>query len=176
MKEATAPDPADDWAVPEGVVVATVCPGTWQLATSDCPNPRREVFTRQSAPTRYDITPRGDGNADGGGSTALPLHVSSPADGAILRPPFIIEGVTSPGAMVTIEIVAEGVGGGARAAEAAMQAASDGRFAYEFRPSWYQSGTHYVIMVSAVGLNGAKASRRIAVSGEPPRREPGPGR
>jgi penicillin-binding protein 1A len=177
MKVATASDPPDDWRVPDGVVVATVCPGTWQLATVDCPNPRREVFTQQSAPRTYDLTPRADGNTESAnGAPALPLNVSFPLDGAILRPPFAIEGSTAPGAMVTIEIIAQGAGGGARAGEAAMQANTDGRFAFEFRPREYQTGTTYVISVSAVGLNGAKASRRVTVSGEPPRQEPGPGR
>lgn len=171
MKVATASDPADGWSAPEGVVVATVCAGTWQLATRDCPNPRREVFTRASAPTRYDLTPARP-EADVG--TALPLSITAPADGALLAPPFAIEGTTATGAMVTIVVVAEGAGGGARVAEVAMQTDASGRFGYEFRPAIRITGTRYVITVSVLGLNGARATRTVTVIDDPD--APGGGR
>jgi len=161
MREATSQQPPGDWAPPEGVVVTTVCAGTWQLATPGCPHPRREVFTRSSAPTRYDLTP---GQPSGGSPEPTPLAVSAPADGAMLTPPFTIEGSTAPGAMVTIVVTAEGAGGGARAAEVSMQSGAAGRFAYEFRPSYRAPGTQYVISITAVGLNGSRASRTVTVT------------
>jgi len=161
MREATSQQPPTDWTPPEGVVVTTVCAGTWQLATPACPHPRREVFTRSAAPTRYDLTA---GQPAGGSSEPAPLAVSAPADGALLTPPFVIEGSTAPGAMVTIVVTAEGAGGGARAAEVSMQSGASGRFAYEFRPSYRAPGTQYVITITAVGLNGSRASRTVTVT------------
>lgn len=175
MKVATAQDPPDDWAPPDGVVVATVCAGTWQLATRDCPDPRREVFLRGSMPTRYDLTVGSPGQPSGQHPVEITLTVDAPADGAVLRPPFVIQGSTAVGAMVTIIVTAEGAGGGARAAEVAMQTDGAGRFAYEFRPAFRSSGTQYVITVSALGLNGARALRTITVTDGPPPAEP-PGR
>lgn len=162
MKVATVNDPPDDWTPPEGVVVTTVCAGTWQLATNDCPNPRREVFTRGSAPTQYDLAvPRPPA---GGGVAPLPLTIAAPTNGAQMSPPFVIEGSAAQGAMVTIVVTAEGVGGGARAAEVSMQTTQAGRFSYEFRPTYRAPGTRYVITVSAVGLDGSKATQTIAVT------------
>ena len=164
MQVATANDQPDDWTPPEGVVITTVCAGTWQLATHDCPNPRREVFTRASAPTRYDLTTTARPETGSTEGTPLSLTITSPADGSLRTPPFVIEGATAHGAMVTIIVMAEGVGGGVRAAEVAMQTNPTGRFSYEFRPTQRSAGARYVITVSAVGLNGAKASRTITVT------------
>ncbi|MDR7543234.1 MAG: penicillin-binding protein 1A [Armatimonadota bacterium] len=166
MKVATASDPPEDWTPPEGVVVATVCAGSWQLATRDCPDPRREVFTRASAPTQYALPAAAQGPA---ASEELPLTILTPASGAYLAPPFVIQGTSAVGAMVTIVVTAGGVGGGARVAEVAMQTDAEGRFVYEFRPAYRAVGTQYLIAVSALGLNGARASRTITVTdGHPP--------
>ncbi|MDR7422813.1 MAG: penicillin-binding protein 1A [Armatimonadota bacterium] len=165
MRVATANHPADDWSPADGVVVTTVCAGSWQLATRDCPEPRREVFTRASAPTQYDLTPRLD---PGGGMPPIPLAVVNPADGAIIAPPFVIAGSTAPGAMVTITITGEHTGGTTRVGEVAMQTDAAGRFAYEFRPAVRMPGTRYAITVVAVGLNGGRASRAIVVLDGPP--------
>jgi penicillin-binding protein 1A len=162
MRQAMAPIPAADWSPPEGVVVTTVCAGSWQLATPDCPNPRREVFTRASAPTTYEL-PSDREPSQNGVTTPAALVVKAPANGAVLRPPFVISGVTAPGAMVTIVVTAEGSGGGARAAEVAMQTTADGQFGYEFRPAYRSPGTRYVIAISVVALNGGKASRVLTV-------------
>jgi len=162
MRQAMAPIPAADWSPPEGVVVTTVCAGSWQLATPDCPNPRREVFTRASAPTTYEL-PSDREPLQNGVTTPAALVVKAPANGAVLRPPFVISGVTAPGAMVTIVVTAEGSGGGARAAEVAMQTTADGQFGYEFRPAYRSPGTRYVIAISVVALNGGKASRVLTV-------------
>ncbi len=172
MKAASSRYPPDDWATPEGVVVTTVCAGSWQLATQGCLHPRREVFTRASAPTRYDLAP---GRTDAGGAQssvrgqgAIFVSVSSPADGSILEPPFVIDGVTSPGAMVSISVVAEGPGGASTAAEVSMQADPSGRFAFEFRPATRWHGMRYLITVVAQGAGGAKVSRSLTVVDGPP--------
>jgi hypothetical protein len=65
--------------------------------------------------------------------------------------------------MVTIVVTAEGSGGGARAAEVAMQTTADGQFGYAFRPAYRSPGTRYVIAISVVALNGGKASRVLTV-------------
>jgi membrane peptidoglycan carboxypeptidase len=165
MRVATANDPPDDWSPADGVVVATVCAGTWQLATRECPHPRREVFTRGTAPTQYDLTPRFEPGPSG---LSVPLTIVNPADGAIIAPPFVIAGATAPGAMVMIAITAEHTGGAGRVGEVAMQTDGAGRFAYEFRPTVRLPGTRYVVVVSAVGLNGGRAMRTIAVLDGPP--------
>jgi hypothetical protein len=161
-----APLTALDWPVPDGVVVTTVCAGTWQLATPDCPNPRREVFTRDTVPTTYDTTADAPA-AQNGAPAVAPLVVRSPANGAVLRPPFVIAGTSSPGAMVTIVVTAEGTGGGARAAEVAMQTTAEGQFTYEFRPPTRSPGARYVIAISVVSLNGGRASRILTVYDSP---------
>jgi penicillin-binding protein 1A len=166
MRPAMAPLPALDWPVPDGVVVTTVCAGSWQLATPDCPHPRREVFTRDTVPTTYDVAPDRAAGLDGAALVA-PLVVRTPANGAVLRPPFVIAGTSSPGAMVTIIVTAEGTGGGARAAEVAMQTTAEGQFAYEFRPPTRSPGARYVIAVSVVSLNGGRASRILTVYDSP---------
>jgi hypothetical protein len=45
-----------------------------------------------------------------------------------------------------------------------MRTDESGRFAYEFRPAYRSSGTQYVISISVLGLNGARASRTITVT------------
>ena len=166
MRPAMAPLPALDWAPPEGVVVTTVCAGSWQLATADCPNPRREVFTRETAPTTYELV--GDRPAGQNGTPVVaPLVLRSPANGAVLRPPFVIAGTSAPGAMVTIVVTADGTGGGARVAEVAMQTTADGVFAYEFRPASRSPGARYVITISVVSLDGGRASRVVTVYDSP---------
>jgi penicillin-binding protein 1A len=162
MRPALASSPPTDWSAPEGVVVTTVCAGSWMLATAECSSPRREVFTRESAPTRFELTttqPEGSTN----GAPAMNLVIGHPADGAVLTPPFIINGATAPGAIVTIVITAEGTGGGARMAEVAMQTTAAGQFAYEFRPVSRITGARYVITLQAVGLEGSRISRVITV-------------
>jgi penicillin-binding protein 1A len=166
MRPAMAPLPALDWAVPDGVVVTTVCAGSWQLATPDCPHPRREVFTRDTMPTTYD-TPSDRAAGQDGAALVAPLAVRSPANGAVLRTPFVIAGASSPGAMVTIVVTAEGTGGGSRAAEVAMQTTAEGQFTYEFRPATRSPGARYVITISVVSLNGGRASRILTVYDKP---------
>lgn len=172
MKTASSRYPPDDWATPEGVVVTTVCAGSWQLATQGCPHPRREVFTRASAPTRYDLAPgrvgAGGGQSPPQGQGAIFVAVSAPPDGSILEPPFVIDGMTTPGAMVTIVVVAEGPGGATTAAEVSMQAGPSGRFAFEFRPTTRWHGTRYLITVAVQGAGGAKVSRTLTVIDGPP--------
>jgi penicillin-binding protein 1A len=171
MKRATAPLPADDWNPPDGVVVTTVCADTWKLATPDCADPRREVFTRESAPQPGDSGAAPD-QSNGPVVAVVPLTIRRPSDGSRVTPPFKIEGNSASGAMVTIVIVAHGKGGGAQAAEVAMQTSSLGDFSYEFRPPTRLPGAKYIITVSSLGLNGGRASRVVTVTapGEAPAR------
>jgi penicillin-binding protein 1A len=165
MKVATASHDKEDWPRPDAVVVATVCGGSGRLATQDCPNPRREVFIRGTAPTTYDLTPPPvDPSSGEAGAQPAQLTVTAPGDGAVARPPFVVAGTAGPGTMVTIVVTAEGVGGGARMAEVSMQTDGSGRFAYEFRPPYRVSGTRYVITVSALALNGSRIARTIVVT------------
>jgi penicillin-binding protein 1A len=169
MKVATASHGKDDWPQPDGVEVATVCGGSGKLATQDCPSPRREVFVRGTAPTTYDLAPPPSTDPADGEGTSQPaqLAVTAPHDGGVARPPFVVAGTAAPGTMVTIVVMAEGVGGGARAAEVSMQTAASGRFAYEFRPAYRVSGTRYVITVSALALNGSRIARTVTVTDSP---------
>ncbi len=164
MRPALAKIPAIDWTPPEGVVITTVCAGTWLLATPECAQPRREVFTRESAPSRYELTTNSPAVGIGSDGAPLQLVIDHPADGAALLPPFLISGTSAPGAIVTIIVAAEGTGGGARVAEVAMQTTAAGTFAYEFRPASRIPGSRYVITIQAVGLDGARVSRVITVA------------
>jgi penicillin-binding protein 1A len=157
MKPATQPHPPDDWTPPEGVVVTTVCAGSWQLATPACPHPRREVFTRASAPSYSEPPP------DQNSVEPAPLELARPRDGEPVTPPFLIAGTSAPGAMVTIEVSARTDTGLQKLVEVAMQTDAAGRFAYEFSPAARVSSTRYVITVSALALSGGRASRTLAV-------------
>jgi penicillin-binding protein 1A len=169
MKVATASHDKEDWQRPEGVVVATVCGGSGRLATQDCPSPRREVFIRGTAPTSYDLTPPPIDPLNGeAGAQPAQLSITAPQDGAAAHPPFVVSGTAASGTMVTIVVTAEGVGGGARMAEVAMQTDLSGRFAYEFRPPYRVAGTRYVITVSALALNGSRIARTITVTDSAP--------
>jgi penicillin-binding protein 1A len=168
MKVATASHGKDDWDRPDSVVVATVCGNTGRLATQDCPNPRREVFVRGTAPTTYDLTPVPIDPLNGDAAQPAQLFVTHPPDGGFARPPFVVAGTAAPGTMVTIVITAEGVGGGARMSEVSMQTDLSGRFAYEFRPPYRVAGTRYAITVSALALNGSRVSRTIVATDSQP--------
>ncbi|MDR7556630.1 MAG: penicillin-binding protein 1A [Armatimonadota bacterium] len=157
MKPATQPHPPDDWTPPEGVVVTTVCAGSWQLATPACPHPRREVFTRASAPSHSEPPPEQPG------AEAAPLVVLQPREGEPLTPPFVIAGTSAPGAMVTIAVAARTDGGLQKLVEVSMQTDAAGRFSYEFTPAVRSPGTRYVVTVSALALSGARASRSVLV-------------
>jgi hypothetical protein len=152
-------------------VITTVCAGTWKLATPDCADPRREVFTRESAPQPGDSGAAPD-QSNGTVVAVVPLTIRRPSDGSRVAVPFKIEGNSASGAMVTIVIVAHGKSGGAQAAEVAMQTSSIGDFSYEFRPPTRLPGVRYVITVSSLGPNGGRASRVVTVTapGEAPAR------
>jgi penicillin-binding protein 1A len=170
MKAATGPLPAEDWNPPDGVVVTTVCAGTWKLATPECPDPRREVFTRESAPQPGDSGAAPEQPAPV--VATVPLTVRRPANGARVAPPFRIEGSSASGAMITIVVVAQPPGAPAQALEVAMQTSPAGEFAYDFRPASRAPGSRYIITVSSLGLNGGRASRVVTVTapGEAPGR------
>jgi 1A family penicillin-binding protein len=157
MKPATQAHPPDDWTPPEGVVVTTVCAGTWQLATPACPHPRREVFTRASAPSHSEPPPEQPT------AQAAPLVVLRPREGEPLTPPFVIAGTSAPGAMVTIEVAMRTEEGLQKLVEVSMQTDAAGRFTYEFTPAVRTPGGRYVITVSALALSGARASRSLSV-------------
>ncbi|MDR7481736.1 MAG: penicillin-binding protein 1A [Armatimonadota bacterium] len=157
MKPATQAHPPDDWTPPEGVVITTVCAGSWDLATPACPHPRREVFTRASAPSYSEPQP------DQQSVEPVPLTLAQPRDGEPVAPPFVVAGVSAPGAMVTIEVSAWTAAGLQKLVEVSMQTDAAGRFAYEFTPAARTPGGRYVITVSALALSGGRASRTLTV-------------
>ncbi len=180
----------DDWQTPDGIVTATVCGTSGLLATSNCPNPRAEVFIRGTEPTEFDLNPAspfdGSGSigtpsaagtpgtpgtsgtpATGGtGGTvvvSLPLNIISPGQGQTVSSPFMIEGVTDPSATVSLTVVAQGSFVKINVAETRVPVTNDGRFSYLFRPSLHVSGVQYVITVTATSSDGTRATTRLIV-------------
>ncbi|MDR7402376.1 MAG: penicillin-binding protein 1A [Armatimonadota bacterium] len=162
MRVAVADLPAEDWAPPEGVVVATVCGTSGRLATSQCADPRREVFVRGTEPTEYDISPP-PAEDTGPAGAAVPLTLTSPAQGQAVSSPFVIEGLTHPDAVVSLRVAVRGGGTSETTAETRIPVTNDGRFAYLFRPPLRQSGVRYVITVTATAPDGARATATLTV-------------
>lgn len=162
MKVATQSMPPDDWARPDGVVVATVCGSSGLLATTACPDPRPEVFVRGTEPSEYDLNPA---PADGSPAVTGPvlLTVQSPSNGQAVSSPFEIEGLTSLGATVNLTITAQGGFLHLQIAESNLPVTADGRFTYVFRPSIRISGVRYLITITAVSSDGRRATATLTV-------------
>jgi len=176
MRVAVQGTPADDWTRPDGVVDATVCGTSGLLATSQCPNPRTEVFIRGTEPTEFDLNPSAlvplpatqPAPPDGTSqpvvvSLPLPLTVTSPAQGQAVSSPFIIEGSTDPNAIVSLKVVARGSFVKINVAETRVPVTNDGRFAYLFRPSLHVGGVEYVITVTATSASGNRVTTTLTV-------------
>ncbi|MBI2247902.1 MAG: PBP1A family penicillin-binding protein [Armatimonadetes bacterium] len=177
MKVATKDLPPDDWVIPPGVTVVTVCGETGLLATNDCKDPRSEAFIEGTAPVEYA---RGTGEPPGRaavpGATAgggrptppphssLPLIVTAPADGAVVSSPFMIEGTTTPGTKVTITITLREGLQEVQVERYVTAARRDGRFKYEFHPSRLVPGAQYAITVTASLRTGESQTAAITVS------------
>ena len=163
MKVALDGVPVEDWAKPDLVVTVTVCGSSGLLASGACPNPRKEVFIRGTEPTEYDRGVPGDG-ADGRTVTgSIPLQIVSPGGGGVTSP-FAIEGVTVPGATVTLNVMAEAGFLRVQAAEVQPPVTADGRFSYLFRPSVRVSGVKYIITVTAVAPDGQQSTATFTVT------------
>jgi penicillin-binding protein 1A len=163
MKTALDGVPAEDWAKPDLVVTVTVCGSTGLLATGACPNPRNEVFIRGTEPTEYDRTVPADGTNGRTVTGNLPLQITSPGGGGVTSP-FTIEGVTVPGATVTLNVMAEAGFLRVQAADAQLPVTADGRFSYVFRPSVRVNGVKYIITVKSVGPDGQQATATFTVT------------
>ncbi len=163
MRAALADLPPEDWTPPEGVVVATVCGTSGRLATSQCPDPRREVFVRGTEPTEYDVSPPPAGE-NGPVVAAVPLTITSPVQGQVVSSPFVIEGLTHPDATVNLQVAVRGGGVRQTTAETRIPVTNDGRFAYLFRPPLRLSGVQYVITVTATTPDGGRAATTLIVT------------
>ena len=163
MKVALEGLPAEDWPKPELVVTVTVCGSSGLLATAACPNPRPEVFIRGTEPTEYDRSVAGDGANGRTVTGSLPLQIVSPGSGGVSSP-FAIEGVTVPGAVVSLKVVAEVGFLQVQAAEAQPPVTADGRFSYLFRPSVRVSGVKYIVTVTAAAPDGQQSTATFTVT------------
>ena len=163
MKVALDGVPAEDWVRPELVVTVTVCGSSGLLATGTCPTPRSEVFIRGTEPTEYDRSEPADGANGRTVTGSLPLQIVSPAGGGVSSP-FPIEGVTVPGASVTVNVMAEVGFLRVQAGSAQPPVTADGRFSYFFRPSVQVSGVKYIITVTAVAPDGQQSTATFTVT------------
>ena len=163
MKTALKDVAVEDWSRPELVVAVRVCGSSGLLATGACPNPRNEVFVRGTEPTEYDRSVPPDGTDGQTVTGSVPLQIVSPGGGGVSSP-FAIEGVTVPGATVTLTIMAEAGFLRVQAAEAQPPVTADGRFSYVFRPSVKVSGVKYIITVRAVASDGQQSTATLTVS------------
>ena len=175
MREATRNLPPDDWVVPPGVTVVTVCGTTGLLATNECVDPRREVFVEGTEPTAYAV---GTGEQPGGATTpgasvsgtpapprlSLPLILTAPGNGQVLSTPFMIEGTTTPGTKVTIAIALRDGPLSTQVEQYVTAAKRDGRFRYEFTPLQSVPGAQYLITVTASLRTGESQTATITVS------------
>ena len=163
MKVALDGLPAEDWPKPDLVVTVTVCGSSGLLATGACPTPRNEVFIRGTEPTEYDRAVSGDGANGRTVTGSVPLQIVSPGGGGVTSP-FAIEGVTVPGAIVTLSVMAEVGFLRVQAAEVQAPLTADGRFSYLFRPSVRVSGVKYIITVKAVAPDGQQSTATFTVT------------
>lgn len=159
MKVAVQGTPPEDWKKPDGVVVATVCGTSGLLATSDCPNPRPEVFIQGTEPNEFDLAGKPE---DGGNGTSIPLAISSPADGAKVSSAITIEGTTLPKATVTMVIVLQGGSGKTKVLETTVPVTPEGSFSYVFTPTMRLSGGQFVITITASAPSG-RATATVTV-------------
>lgn len=164
MRVAVKDMPADDWSRPEGVVATIVCGTSGQLAGPGCPNPRPEVFIRGTEPTEYYAPPDLPQAENGSPVNALPLSVTAPLNGQKVSSPFAVEGVTAPGATVSVSILAEGGFLRVKVAEASLPVTADGRFSYTFRPTLVVSGVRYLITIQVTAPGGQTSSTTIVVT------------
>ncbi len=160
MKVAVQGMPPDDWKKPEGVVVATVCGTSGLLASSDCPNPRPEVFIQGTEPTEFDLAAKPE---DGGNGTTIPLAISSPASGARVASVINVEGTTLPQATVTLVIVLHGDTGNTKVLDTTVPVTAEGRFSYVFTPTVRVSGGQFIITVTAAAPSGGRAKTTVTV-------------
>ena len=163
MKKALDDAPAEEWSRPDLVVTVTVCGASGLLATSTCPNPRSEVFIRGTEPTEYDRTVPADGTNGRTITGNVPLQVTAPGGGAVTSP-FAIEGLTVPGATVTLNVMAEAGFLRVQAADAQPPVTADGRFSYVFRPSVRVSGVKYIITIKVVAPDGQQSTATFTVA------------
>ena len=139
----------------------TVCGNTGLLATSACPNPRQEAFVRGTEPTEYAA---GGGEANGQTIGSLPLQVTTPANGQRVSSPFPIEGVTVPGATISLSILAQGGFLRITVAETHLPVTAEGKFSYTFRPTLQVPGVQYLITITATTPDGSRSTTAITVS------------
>ncbi len=171
MRVAVQGTPAEDWTRPDGVVAASVCGTSGLLATSQCPNPRAEVFIRGTEPTEFDLNPSavplpppdGTPGTPEPVAVSLPLMITSPAQGQGVTSPFMIEGSTDPSAAVSVKVIARGSFVKINVAETRVPVTNDGRFAYLFRPSIHVGGVEYVITVIATTASGHRTTASVTV-------------
>ncbi len=118
-------------------------PAGVQLPGDDAGRPNVAVPVGASAP----VSPAG----------SLPISLTAPREGAVVTPPFLIQGVTRPGAAV--HLMVEGRSGVVRVQVADVYLRTDqaGGFAYRVDPWFKPSGGTLVIVASASegGLTGS---------------------
>ncbi|HEY6104151.1 MAG TPA: hypothetical protein VI007_13095, partial [bacterium] len=163
MKNALEGVDVEEWSRPDLIVTVTVCGASGLLATSACPNPRSEVFIRGTEPTEYDRTVPADGMNGRTVSGNVPLQITAPGGGAVTSP-FAIEGVTVPGATVTLNVMAEAGFLRVQAADAQPPVTADGRFSFVFRPSVRVSGVKYIVTVKVVAPDGQQSTASFTVT------------
>ncbi len=167
MKTATRGQPADDWPRPDGIAQLTVCGTTGLLAAPDCPDPHPELFIKGTEPEGYApargapaATPApgpGDTTSAPGGTPAaasastgsFPVAVTTPQEGSLVTPPFLVQGATRPGATVRITVQSQSGVVSIQVADVYLRADQSGGFAYQVNPWLKPSGGTLRITVSA---------------------------
>jgi len=157
MRSALEGVPPEDWPRPDGVVVRG-----------------GELYIRGTEPTPPPPPPpsppplppeAGSNGAEPAGTAeALALTVTEPQDGAHVRTPVVIRGVTAPGATVAITILADGGLVAVRLVETYLPADEQGTFAYRFAPSIPIPGMRYAITLTARLPGGATATRTLTIT------------
>lgn len=162
MKAAVEGIPPDDWKKPEGVILATVCGNSGQLAGPNCPTPRQEVFIQGTEPTEFAQAPKPP-DENGG---AIPLVLTSPMNGGKADAVIAVEGTTLPAATVGLVITQLVEGGQSRVVDTTIPVTADGRFSYTYTPAGRVPGGRFVITVTASGPSGGRALTTITLIDE----------
>jgi penicillin-binding protein 1A len=79
----------------------------------------------------------------------LPLVIRTPQEGALVSPPFMVHGITRPGATVHVKVLSDAGVFRLQVADVSMTADPSGAFAYEVNPWLRPSGGTVTITVSA---------------------------
>ena len=159
VREALRGRPAQNFAVPDGIVHVPVCVdyGPDGQCEREAWRPVLRGTTPVPGPSPTRTAP---GTTENGTS---PLVLLRPADGTVVQSPFVIEGRAAPGWTVRLRVLMEGGPERVEVLDTRVPVGADGSFAYTFESALRFSGARYRITVTVVDPSGAPAQATVTV-------------